>query len=89
MTAAETEQPAPALTERQLEVLRLLANGHDNRAVARELRLSTDGMKHHLRVIYAKLAARNAAHAVGTAFRAELLTTSDVVPRRPGRGWSG
>jgi pimeloyl-ACP methyl ester carboxylesterase/DNA-binding CsgD family transcriptional regulator len=59
---------AHLLSARELEVLRLAADGHDNDAIARELTLSVRTVERHLHNIYAKLdvsgrAARAAAVA--------------------------
>ena len=49
-------RPRPAnLTERELEVLRLLGEGRSNRELAQELVLSEKTVEHHLEHIYNKL----------------------------------
>jgi DNA-binding NarL/FixJ family response regulator len=52
------------LTERQVQVLRLLATGKTNREIADELVLSERTVEHHLASIYAKIGARNRAEAM-------------------------
>jgi DNA-binding CsgD family transcriptional regulator len=52
------------LTERQVQVLRLLAKGKTNWEIAQELVLSQRTVEHHLANIYAKIGARNRAEAM-------------------------
>ena len=51
------------LTRRQYEVLRLLAAGQSNRAIAAELVVSLRTVEHHITTIYNNLGARNRAEA--------------------------
>jgi DNA-binding CsgD family transcriptional regulator len=46
---------APALTSRQLQLLRRVADGHTNRQIARDLGLSEGTVRKHLEHIYARL----------------------------------
>jgi LuxR family maltose regulon positive regulatory protein len=55
------------LTERQMDVLRLLAAGKSNRAIAAELFLAEGTVKAHVFQICAKLMARNRTEAVARA----------------------
>jgi DNA-binding NarL/FixJ family response regulator len=70
-------EPAPAavdgLTDRELEVLRLVADGSTNREAARKLFISEATVKTHLLHLYAKLGVRDRAAAVGEAYRRGLL----------------
>ena len=43
-----TTEPAGGLTSRQLEIVRLVAQGRSNKEIARELQLSVDTVKHHV-----------------------------------------
>jgi DNA-binding CsgD family transcriptional regulator len=61
------------LTSRELEVLRLLAGGKPNRAIAAELVLSTRTVARHLESIYAKLGVTSRTAAAGLALRSGLL----------------
>ncbi len=65
--------PPPELSEREREVVRLLADGHSNRAIANSLYLSEATVKTHLVRIYRKLGAGNRAAAVSEAVRRGLL----------------
>ena len=62
-----------ALSERELEVLRLMAAGLSNREIARKLVLSLGTVKTHLHHIYAKLERRNRLEAVERARQLGLL----------------
>lgn len=61
------------LTHRELEVLRLVAEGLANKAVADRLAISEDTVKSHMRGILAKLDANDRTHAVTIAVRRGLL----------------
>ncbi|MBS2553493.1 response regulator transcription factor [Catenulispora sp. NL8] len=63
-----------ALTDRELEVLRLVASGATNRETARQLFISEATVKTHLLHAYAKLGVRDRAAAVGEAYKRGLLT---------------
>lgn len=61
------------LTERERQVLQLLAEGHPNRVLADRLFVSETTVKAHLRNINTKLAARNRTDAVAIARRLSLI----------------
>jgi two-component system, OmpR family, response regulator len=61
------------LTQREREVLTLLADGLTPAEVAQELVISRSTVGTHVEHIYEKLGARSRAHAVGIAFRSGLL----------------
>jgi DNA-binding CsgD family transcriptional regulator len=61
------------LSERELEVLRLLASGRTNAEVARHLFVALGTVKSHTGNIYRKLGARNRAEALARARKLELL----------------
>lgn len=73
MFAPKTEQPEPLLTEREREVLELIARGSTNREIAEKLYLSPYTVKEHTSAMYRKLGARNRAEAVLRAQRIGLL----------------
>ncbi|MEA2169179.1 MAG: hypothetical protein QOF76_2479 [Solirubrobacteraceae bacterium] len=60
---------AAVLTERELEVLRLMATGSTNAQIASELVISQGTVKSHVKHILRKLHASNRAQAVSRAFR--------------------
>lgn len=56
------------LTPRQREVLLLVAGGHTDDDIARELTISPHTAGHHIRNIFNRLGAATRAHAVAIAF---------------------
>ena len=58
---------AEPLTERELEVLSLLAQGHSNRQIAEELVITVGTTKRYVYDICQKLDANNRTHAVARA----------------------
>ena len=62
----------PQLTEREREVLELMARGFDNRRIARELFLSDKTVRNHVSNVMAKLEAEDRAEAVLRARNAGL-----------------
>jgi DNA-binding NarL/FixJ family response regulator len=65
--------PAPRLTERELEVLKLVAKGLNNRDIAKELFISENTVKNHIRNILEKLQLHSRMEAVVYAVREKLL----------------
>jgi LuxR family maltose regulon positive regulatory protein len=61
------------LTERELEVLRLLADGRSNQAIAAELVISLDTVKRHVSHLFSKLEVANRTQAVSRARELGLL----------------
>jgi DNA-binding NarL/FixJ family response regulator len=61
------------LTRRQREILQLLANGESTTVAARELDLSEETVKTHIKTALARLGARNRTHAVAIALRECLI----------------
>jgi DNA-binding NarL/FixJ family response regulator len=71
---AQLRTPEPdALSQRELEVLRLIAQGETNAAAAARLFISEATVKTHLLHIYAKLGVNDRAAAVATAYERGLL----------------
>jgi two-component system NarL family response regulator len=61
------------LTRRQREILQLLADGGSTAAAARELGLSEETIKTHMKNALGRLSARNRTHAVAIALRESLI----------------
>ncbi len=68
--------PAPKLTEREMEVLRLVARGMNNRDIAKELFISENTVKNHVRNILEKLQIHSRMEAVMIAVREKLIEIS-------------
>jgi DNA-binding NarL/FixJ family response regulator len=66
--------PPEVLSQRELEVLALIADGATNRQAAAKLFVSEATVKTHLLHIYEKLGVRDRAAAVAEAYRRRLLT---------------
>jgi two-component system OmpR family response regulator len=64
------------LTDRELDVLRLLADGFDQPAIARRLVIAPKTVAKHLEHILRKLPARSRAEAVAIAYRRGLYGSS-------------
>jgi DNA-binding NarL/FixJ family response regulator len=62
------------LTQRQVDVLALLAQGMSNAQIAHSMTLSEKTVDHHISAILAKLAVTNRAHAAVEAHRLNLIT---------------
>ncbi|WP_067673470.1 LuxR C-terminal-related transcriptional regulator [Nocardia miyunensis] len=60
-------KPDTTLSHREIEVLRLVAEGHSNREIGRSLFLSETTVKSHLVHIYAKLGVKSRTSAVARA----------------------
>ncbi len=65
------------LTDREMEVLRLLAQGKSNKEIAHHLQVVEDTIKTHVRHILAKLRAQSRTQAVLCAVRLGLITLDD------------
>jgi DNA-binding CsgD family transcriptional regulator len=61
---------APALTSRQWELLHLLAAGHSNAQIARQLVVSVSTVRKHLENIFTRLGVTNRTAAIAKAFPA-------------------
>jgi DNA-binding NarL/FixJ family response regulator len=61
------------LTPRELEVLRLVAEGLDNRVIGRRLGITRSTVKHHLEAVYAKLGVHGRMEAVREGVRRGLV----------------
>jgi len=66
-------EPAKNLTEREIELLQLVANGLSNKAVAQKMSISENTVKYHLKNILQKLNVQNRTEAVTYAIRTGLL----------------
>jgi DNA-binding NarL/FixJ family response regulator len=82
IAARRVEEPGPdtapiadidRLSERQLQVLRLVADGLSNNQICLQLEVTLETVKTHVLHIYQRLHARNRAHAVHLGHVHDLL----------------
>jgi len=76
MTKASGDRPqvpTPRLTEREMEVLKLVARGMNNRDIAKELYISENTVKNHIRNILEKLHLHSRMEAVVFAVREKMI----------------
>jgi DNA-binding NarL/FixJ family response regulator len=71
-------KPRTSLTGREREVLRLMAQGFANQAIARKLFVSEETVKSHARHILEFLGARNRTHAVVLALARGDITLDEL-----------
>ena len=81
----ETQRAAPAnypdgLTQREVEVLRLLAQGRSNSQISEELVVAEGTTRRHVANIYEKIGVANRAEATRYALREGLLSLDETPP---------
>lgn len=67
-------EPGEQLTERELEILRLIASGAANKEIAGQLYISENTVKTHIANLFQKLGARDRTEAVTRALARGLIT---------------
>ena len=75
-------EPA-TLSDRELEVLALVAEGATNNEIAIRLHLSVRTITYHVEAIFAKLDARSRTHAVALALRQGILSDGPSSSEQP------
>ncbi|WP_049559479.1 response regulator [Nonomuraea sp. SBT364] len=65
------------LTDREREILVLIARGHSNAEIAAELGVSPSTVKNHVTSVFAKIGARDRAQAVIAAYEAGLINPGE------------
>ena len=79
MSRSDRQQvPSPRLTDRELEVLKLVAQGLNNREIAKRLFISENTVKNHVRNILEKLQLHSRMEAAMYAVRENLLDLPDA-----------
>jgi len=73
VSSEKPQVPTPHLTDREMEVLRLVAQGLNNRDIAKQLFISENTVKNHIRNILEKLHLHSRMEAVVYAVREKLL----------------
>jgi DNA-binding CsgD family transcriptional regulator len=69
----EVAGPAPSLTDRERQVLALVADGYTNERAAVELGITGETVQTHVRNVMGKLEADSRTQAVATALRRSLI----------------
>ena len=72
-TLAERTTEAAHLTEREVDILRLMCNGDSNKAMAETLGITLDTVKKHVRNVIDKLQARSRTHAAIIAAQSGIV----------------
>jgi len=73
MVRRQPQETGPKLSERELEVLRLLADGLSNAMISEQLFLSTHTVRNHVHAILGKLGAHSKLEAVSIAIRRGVI----------------
>lgn len=71
---ASTAVTEIVLNEREIEILKFLADGKSRSEIGSELSVATATVDYHLRGLYAKLGVRSTTAAVAKAFRSGVLS---------------
>ncbi len=74
MTTIRADSPPPSLTQRERQILRLIAHGRSNNEIGEALFISPETVRTHVRRAMGKLSAGTRAHAVAEALRQCLIT---------------
>ncbi len=74
----ENNEDMPNLTQRQMEVLRFMAQGNSNKEIARELGISENTVRVHISAIISALDATNRTEAAYSAMRLGLIPRANL-----------
>jgi DNA-binding NarL/FixJ family response regulator len=74
LVSGHLAERVPSLTQREREVLRLLADGHANEEIGRRLHISPETVRTHVRKAMAKLEADTRTQAVAIALRQSIIS---------------
>jgi len=72
----------PELTDRENQVLKLIADGLTNREISCSLTISESTVENHIHHIYEKIGTTNRAQAVAYAFRMNVILVGEIVENR-------
>lgn len=82
------KDPRTYVTARELDVLRLAANGATNRAIGSALGIGAEAVSSRMQSVFRKLRVADRTQAVTVALRLGLLDLGDVaVPEGANQGW--
>jgi len=82
-------EPQPRLTPRQREILDLIASGWSTAEIAKQLTLSTETVRNHLRSLFRELKVHTRPEAIAAARRLGLLAPQALGPQPPDPGARG
>ena len=82
LRASPTPRYPDRLTRREVEVLRLIARGRSNQAIADELVLSVRTVERHITNLYGKIGAGGRADATAYALTRHLVDGTEGEPSR-------
>jgi DNA-binding NarL/FixJ family response regulator len=68
-----SEKSTYKLSDREIEVLNLLAQGNNYQQIADQLYISVDTVRHHIKNIYKKLRVHTQSEAVAKAIRKKII----------------
>jgi DNA-binding NarL/FixJ family response regulator len=68
----------PELTVRELEVLQWIVRGHSNMQIAREIGVTEDTIKFHVKNILGKLGVGSRSKAVALSLKSGLVQSDDM-----------
>jgi NarL family two-component system response regulator LiaR len=88
---AQARQPGPMVTDRERQMLQLIAHGQTNREISGQMNLALQTVKNSLSVLFHKLGVTNRAEAVARAIRQgwivpPAMTREDELQRSAGNG---
>jgi len=69
----DNDDPIPDLTDRQMKILESVTRGLTNNEIAKQYGITYDGVKSHLKLIFAKLGVTGRSEAIAIALRKHLL----------------
>jgi DNA-binding CsgD family transcriptional regulator len=72
----------PALTQREEQILQLIADGLTNREISRYLSISESTVENHIHHIYDKLGISRRAQAVAYAFCIRVIQFNEMLENR-------
>jgi len=72
----------PELTDRENQILKLIADGLTNREISCRLSISESTVENHIHHIYGKLGISNRARAVAYFFQLRIVLQNDMLENR-------
>jgi ATP/maltotriose-dependent transcriptional regulator MalT len=72
----------PVLTNRENQILRLIADGLTNREISSSLSISESTVENHIHNVYIKLGISNRAQAVASAYKLNIVMVDNLLENR-------